>query len=411
MTRKELFDNINKRISNQDIYEPKLENNKDLNPNEIKEIDLSKLPKINQTVYLRLYTEHCLYWIGYYNYSIEIINKFLFKFYGHPAFPIFCLNNQTALHGCCIQGSKIPFKELLNRYENKRAIREKLYGKSTKEIPQYMDNSGLKNFSRISYPVEYQQYQKKLETSIHFNSLNKKFKNYILKHYFKLIYPKSYVENLPLEKIVDNTIHHKYMFRICLIGNICVGKTSLLARYADNSFKESYANTIGVDFRVITLKYNDIIAKVHIWDTAGNERFKSITINYYRSSHGFIYVYDITSKESFENLDMWINLTNENCGTNAINFLVGNKSDLEKEREVSKEEGEEFAKKYDLIFIETSAKNNDNVGKLFEFFTYKLIEYYQKNTDKYIGNNSDTLDSFSQFTNLEINDKKSGCQC
>lgn len=218
-------------------------------------------------------------------------------------------------------------------------------------------------------------------------------------------------ENIHLEKIVDNTIHHKYMFRICLIGNICVGKTSLLARYADNSFKESYANTIGVDFRVITLKYNDIIAKVHIWDTAGNERFKSITINYYRSSHGFIYVYDITSKESFENLDMWINLTNENCGTNAINFLVGNKSDLEKEREVTKEEGEEFAKKYDLIFIETSAKNNDNVGKLFEFFTYKLIEYYQKNTDKYIGNNSDTLDSFSQFTNLEINDKKSGCQC
>ena len=218
-------------------------------------------------------------------------------------------------------------------------------------------------------------------------------------------------ENIHLEKIVDNTIHHKYMFRICLIGNICVGKTSLLARYADNSFKESYANTIGVDFRVITLKYKDIIAKVHIWDTAGNERFKSITINYYRSSHGFIYVYDITSKESFENLDMWINLTNENCGTNAINFLVGNKSDLEKEREVTKEEGEEFAKKYDLIFIETSAKNNDNVGKLFEFFTYKLIEYYQKNTDKYIGNNSDTLDSFSQFSNLEINDKKSGCQC
>ena len=198
-----LFDNINKRISNQDIYEPKLENNKDLNPNEIKEIDLSKLPKINQTVYLRLYTEHCLYWIGYYNYSIEIIKKFLFKFYAHPAFPIFCLNNQTALHGCCIQGSKIPFKELLNRYENKRAIREKLCGKSKKEIPQYMDNSGLKNFFRISYPVEYQQYQQKLETSIHFNSLNKKFKNYILKHYFKLIYPKSYVENLPLEKIVD----------------------------------------------------------------------------------------------------------------------------------------------------------------------------------------------------------------
>ena len=172
------------------------------------------------------------------------------------------------------------------------------------------------------------------------------------------------------------------MFRICLIGNICVGKTSLLARYADNSFKESYANTIGVDFRVITLKYKDIIAKVHIWDTAGNERFKSITINYYRSSHGFIYVYDITSKESFENLDMWINLTNENCGTNAINFLVGNKSDLEKEREVTKEEGEEFAKKYDLIFIETSAKNNDNVHKAFIQLFQEIVKIYkEKNSD------------------------------
>ena len=198
-----LFDNINKRISNQDIFEPKLENNKDLNPNEIKEIDLSKLPKINQTVYLRLYTEHCLYWIGYYNYSTEIINKFLFNFHAHPAFPIFCLNNQTALHGCCIQGSKIPFKELLNRYENKRALREKLYGQSKKKIPLYMDNPGLKKVHRISFPVEYQQYQKKLESSIHFNSLNKKFQEYIIKHYFKLIYPKSYVENLPLEKIVD----------------------------------------------------------------------------------------------------------------------------------------------------------------------------------------------------------------
>ena len=132
------------------------------------------------------------------------------------------------------------------------------------------------------------------------------------------------------------------MFRVCLIGNICVGKTSLLSRYSDNYFKQIYSATIGVDFRVITLKYKDIVAKVHVWDTAGQERFKSISINYYRSSNGFIYVYDITNKESFQNLDSWIHLTNENCNTNVINFLVGNKSDLEN-REVSKEEGEEFA--------------------------------------------------------------------
>ena len=167
-------------------------------------------------------------------------------------------------------------------------------------------------------------------------------------------------EDFKLERILDNNTAHKYMFRICLIGNICVGKTSLLSRYSDNYFKQIYSATIGVDFRVITLKYKDIVAKVHVWDTAGQERFKSISINYYRSSNGFIYVYDITDMESLKGLDSWIHLTTENCNTNVINFLVGNKSDLEN-REVSKEEGEEFAKKNNLIFLETSAKNNDNV--------------------------------------------------
>ncbi len=219
-------------------------------------------------------------------------------------------------------------------------------------------------------------------------------------------------EDFKMEKILDNNIKHKYMFRICLIGNICVGKTSLLARYSDNYFKQIYSATIGVDFRVITLKYKDIIAKVHIWDTAGEERFKSITINYYRSSHGFIYVYDITKKETLHNLDTWIHLTNENCSSNVINFLVGNKSDLEKEREVSKEEGEDFARKNNLIFLETSAKNNNNVEKLFEYFTYKLIKYYEKNQDKYIGDGSDDLDSFNKFTDLNIDIKgKKPCSC
>ena len=215
-------------------------------------------------------------------------------------------------------------------------------------------------------------------------------------------------EDFKLEKILDNNIEHKYMFRVCLIGNICVGKTSLLSRYSDNYFKQIYSATIGVDFRVITLKYKDIVAKVHVWDTAGQERFKSISINYYRSSNGFIYVYDITDKESFQNLDSWIHLTNENCNTNVINFLVGNKSDLEN-REVSKEEGEEFAKKHNLIFLETSAKNNDNVDKLFEYFTYKLITYYLKNKDKYI---QEETDSFGQFSNINFNEpKQKSCSC
>ena len=215
-------------------------------------------------------------------------------------------------------------------------------------------------------------------------------------------------EDFKLDRIIDNNTVHKYMFRICLIGNICVGKTSLLSRYSDNYFKQIYSATIGVDFRVITLKYKDIVAKVHVWDTAGQERFKSISINYYRSSNGFIYVYDITDMESLKGLDSWIHLTTENCNTNVINFLVGNKSDLEN-REVSKEEGEEFAKKNNLIFLETSAKNNDNVDKLFEYFTYKLIKYYEKNKEQYI---QDETDTFGQFDNINLNEpKKKSCSC
>ena len=216
-------------------------------------------------------------------------------------------------------------------------------------------------------------------------------------------------EDIKLEKITNNDIPYKYMFRICFIGNASVGKTSLLSRYSDSNFKQAYSPTIGVDFRVITLKYKDIVAKVHVWDTAGQERFISVASNYYRSCNGFIYVYEITSRESLERLDFWINLTNENCSSNVINFLVGNKSDLEDKREVTKEEGENFAKKYNLIFLETSAKNNNNVDKLFEYFTYKLIDYYENNKEKYLWNDSETSNQFKNLNTSEEEKKKCPC--
>ena len=111
-----------------------------------------------------------------------------------------------------------------------------------------------------------------------------------------------------VEKINDYQLQHKYLFPICLLGEAGVGKTSLLTRFCDNSFKERYNNTIGVDFRVITLKYKNIISKIHIWDTAGQERFRSLALNYINNSQGFIFVYDITNRESFNNVENWVNL-------------------------------------------------------------------------------------------------------
>ncbi len=209
-------------------------------------------------------------------------------------------------------------------------------------------------------------------------------------------------QNLPI-KITNTNLKHDYTFRICLIGDAGVGKTSILTRYCDDIFKETYANTIGVDFRVITLKQDNILTKLHIWDTAGQERFKSVSINYFRNSHGFIFVYDITRRETFHHLDEWINSA-FSCNRNTdINILIGNKSDSS-DRQVSEDEGKEFARRRDMCFLETSALNNENISYLFEYFGYMLIEYYSKNGKAYCINEKLVIENESNDL-LEKNKK------
>ena len=182
-----------------------------------------------------------------------------------------------------------------------------------------------------------------------------------------------------VEKISEFQQAHKYLFRVCLLGDAAVGKTSLLTRFCDDSFKENYNSTIGVDFRVVTLKCNDIISKIHIWDTAGQERFRSLSVNYLNKTHGFIFVYDITNIDSFNNVVNWINLALEKNNNTIANFLVGNKNDKEEERKVSKEEAQNLAKEKKLFFLETSAKTDNNVQKLFYYYLYRMLEYYKTN--------------------------------
>ena len=200
---KEIFNNrsLNRNLTFREEEINENNNDYDLRKGNIKE-ELSNFEKICQTIYLRLYTEHCLYWICYFNYYDEMINKFLTKFYAHPSFPIFCLEKRTAFHAACIQGSNRPFEILLKHYEERKETREKLYGIKTKtQVAINMESTSDNKVYKILYPYEFQTYKKIFETNIFFN---KRYKKYLSLHFFELIYPKSHVEYLSFEQIVDS---------------------------------------------------------------------------------------------------------------------------------------------------------------------------------------------------------------
>ena len=175
---------------------------------------------------------------------------------------------------------------------------------------------------------------------------------------------------------------YEYLFKLLLIGNSSVGKSSLLFRFVENVWDDSFVPTIGVDFvsikiiffqKLKTFETNGKKVKLQIWDTAGQERFKNITASYYRGGHGVLIVYDITDRESFENLNSWLIEIEKNANKNVYKLLIGNKSDLEEKRKVTFQEGKDFAESNGMKFIETSAKTSANVQEAFETLTNEII--------------------------------------
>uniref|UniRef100_A0A8C1Y9D2 small monomeric GTPase n=1 Tax=Cyprinus carpio TaxID=7962 RepID=A0A8C1Y9D2_CYPCA len=130
-----------------------------------------------------------------------------------------------------------------------------------------------------------------------------------------------------------------YMFKVLIIGNSSVGKTSFLFRYADDSFTSAFVSTVGIDFKVKTVYKNDKRIKLQIWDTAGQERYRTITTAYYRGAMGFILMYDITNEESFGAVQDWSTQIKTYSWDNAQVILAGNKCDMEEERVVSTDNG------------------------------------------------------------------------
>merc|ERR1719228_1376452 len=156
-----------------------------------------------------------------------------------------------------------------------------------------------------------------------------------------------------------------FLFKILLIGDSGVGKSSLLLRYSEDTFNETYISTIGVDFKIKTLTLGDKAVKLQVWDTAGQERFRTITESYYRGSHGIIIVYDITSLASFLHIPQWMTEISRYAGHTVTRMVVGNKVDQEEKREVTVEMGQELSRQMELSILETSAKTCVNVNEAF----------------------------------------------
>jgi Ras-related protein Rab-1A len=163
----------------------------------------------------------------------------------------------------------------------------------------------------------------------------------------------------------DMNQEYDYLFKLLLIGDSGVGKSSLLLRFADDVFSDCYISTIGVDFKIRTVRVGEKTVKLQIWDTAGQERFRTLTTAYYRSAHGVILIYDVNDKESFLHLDDWMGEVGKNSCETINLMLVGNKCDVVGRRQVDYQIAKSFAEDINVSFIETSAKDRTNVDKVF----------------------------------------------
>ena len=171
-----------------------------------------------------------------------------------------------------------------------------------------------------------------------------------------------------------NSFDFDLRFKIMVIGESKVGKTSVIKKYTQNKFGGVYLTTVGVDFQDKIINIDDKKIRLQIWDTAGQERFRNITKNYFNSSNGFLLIYDITDKDSLVHLNFWSAQIQLNAPEKSKCVLVGNKCDLEGSRAVSKEEGKIYAEKNKIKFFETSAKDGTNINEVFEYIANEIYK-------------------------------------
>ena len=196
------------------------------------------------------------------------------------------------------------------------------------------------------------------------------------------------------------------LFKLILIGDSCVGKSNILLKYLKNQFNENSKTTIGVEFGTKNIIINNKRIKIQIWDTSGQERYRSITSAYYKGAKGALIVYDITRKNTFDNIDKWITDLKLNGDKNICIIILGNKSDLIDKREINKNDGIKKAEMYKTAFLETSALNGDNISKAFNELIEQIVI---NNKNIFQDDNENEIDKGVNLNDEKNNNKKKCC--
>ena len=226
----------------------------------------------------------------------------------------------------------------------------------------------------------------------------------------------SSIENLKFEILPEDYTNFDLSFKLIVIGDSGVGKSCLTNNAVKNIFDDSYNATVGFEFFTFNVKINEKIVKLQIWDTCGQELYRSLITNFYRNSSLAIMVYAINSKETFDNIEMWLRELRTHSNPDAKVFLIGNKIDLEKERQVAKEQGEQFCKENKINgFMEASAKTGVNAQNIFIKAAETLyLDYlrYQKKTEESGGkieNNFGTKQNVKKRIDNKPKKSQGGC--